>query len=78
MSERRQETEINKEKCKSKIFQYLYANQGRKEIPISDIKSGIPNSIVMNLPEHFTDILQELIEENNFFGRIEGEILILG
>jgi ABC-type lipoprotein export system ATPase subunit len=74
---RRQETEINKEKCKSKIFQYLYTNQGRNEIPISDIKGTIPNSIVMNLPEHFNDILQELIEENNFFGRIEGEILIL-
>ncbi len=74
---RRQETEINKEKCKSKIFQYLFANQGRVEIPVSEIKNSIPNSIVMNLPEHFNDILQELIEENNFFGRIEGEILIL-
>ena len=69
--------EINKEKCKSKIFQYLYANQGKLEIPINEIKSNIPNSIIMNLPEHFNDILQELIEENNFFGRIEGELLIL-
>ncbi len=74
---RKQETEINKEKCKSKIFQYLYANQGKLEIPLSDIKNSIPNSIIMNLPEHFYDILQELIEENNFFGRIEGELLIL-
>jgi len=74
---RRQETEINKEKCKSKIIQYLYANQGKREIILSDIKNGIPNSIIMNLPEHFNDILQELIEENNFFGRIEGELLIL-
>ena len=31
----------------------------------------------MNLPEHFNDILQELIEENNIFGRIEGDLLIL-
>jgi len=74
---RRQETEINKEKCKSKIIQYLYANQGKREIILSDIKNGIPISIIMNLPEHFNDILQELIEENNFFGRIEGELLIL-
>ncbi|MFX0038495.1 MAG: ABC transporter ATP-binding protein [Promethearchaeota archaeon] len=74
---RRQETEINKEKCKSKIFQYLYSNQGKLEIPIIDIKNSVPNSIVMNLPEHFNDILQELIEENNFFGRIEGEVLVL-
>jgi len=74
---RRQETEINKEKCKSKIFQYLYSNQSITEIPINEIKGNIPNSIIMNLPEHFNDILQELIEENNFFGRIEGELLIL-
>ena len=74
---RRQETEVNKEKCKSKIIQYLYANQGKKEIVLSDIKSSIPNSIIMNLSEHFNDILQELIEENNFFGKIEGELLIL-
>jgi len=74
---RRQENEINKEKCKSKIIQYLYANQGKREIVLSDIKNSIPNSIIMNLPEHFNDILLELIEENNFFGRIEGELLIL-
>ncbi|MFX1592703.1 MAG: ABC transporter ATP-binding protein [Promethearchaeota archaeon] len=75
--QRRKETEINKEKCKSKIFQYLFANQGKMQIPISEIKSSIPNPIIMNLPEHFNDILQELIEENNFFGRIEGELLIM-
>ena len=74
---RRKETEVNKEKCKSKIFQYLYTNQGKIEIPINDIKNSIPNSIIMNLSEHFNDILQELIEENNVFGRIEGELLIL-
>jgi len=74
---RRQETEINKEKCKSKIFQYLFSNQGILEIKISEIKNSIPNPILMNLPEHFNDILKELIEENNFFGRIEGEFLIL-
>ena len=74
---RKQVSEINKEKCKSKIFQYLYANQGKTEIQISDIKNSIPNSIVLNLPEHFDDILLELIEENNFFARIEGDILIL-
>ncbi|MFW9972549.1 MAG: ABC transporter ATP-binding protein [Candidatus Odinarchaeota archaeon] len=74
---RKQETEINKEKCKSKIFQFLYSNPGKVEIPISEIRNSIQNSIIMNLPEHFNDILQELIEENNFFGRIEGDMLIL-
>lgn len=73
----RQETEINKEKCKSKIFQYLFANQSKTEIRISDIKDNIPSTIIMNLPEHFNDILTELIEENNLFGKIEGDLLIL-
>jgi len=74
---RRQETEINKEKCKSKIFQFLYANQGKVEINIREIKDSIPSLILANLPEHFNDILKELIEENNFFANIEGNILIL-
>jgi putative ABC transport system ATP-binding protein len=74
---RQQEMEINKEKCKSKIFQYLFANQGKTEIKIDDIKSYIPISIISNLPEHFNDILLELIGDNNLPGKIEGELLIL-
>jgi putative ABC transport system ATP-binding protein len=73
---RKQETEINKEKCKSKIFRFLYANQGATNIRVSDIKNTIPKSIVINLPEHFNDILQELIEENNILAKIEGDYLI--
>ncbi len=75
--QRRQETEINKEKCKSKIFQYLFANQGKAEIAISEIKKSIPSLIIANLPENFNDILQELIEENNLFAKIENDRLIL-
>lgn len=74
---RKQETEINKEKCKSKIFQYLFAHQGRTEIKINEIKSSIPSSIYMNLPQHFEDILQEMINENNLVAKIDGELLIL-
>lgn len=74
---RKQETEINKEKCKSKIFQYLFANQGKTEMIINEIKASIPNSIVSNLPEHFEDILQEIINENNLSAKINGEILLL-
>lgn len=73
---RRQETEINKEKCKNKIFQFLFANQGRVRFRISDIRNNIPNSIVMNLPESFDDILKELIDENNFSAKFEGEYII--
>jgi len=74
---RKQETEINKEKSKIKILSYLFANQGKNEIKISDIKSGVPNAILLNLPEHFNDILQELLQENNIKGTIEGDLLIL-
>jgi putative ABC transport system ATP-binding protein len=74
---RQQEMEINKEKCKSKIFQYLFANQGKNEIKIIDIKESVPSSIILNLSEHFNDILLELIDENNLPGKIEGDLLIL-
>ncbi|MFX1339197.1 MAG: ABC transporter ATP-binding protein [Promethearchaeota archaeon] len=74
---RKQEAEMNKEKCKSKIFQFLFANQGKTEIKVEEIKSSIPSSIVLNLPIHFHDVLKELIEENGITGKIEGEILVL-
>jgi putative ABC transport system ATP-binding protein len=74
---RKQEAEINKEKCKNMIFRYLFANQGKNQIKISDIKDSIPNPIVMNLPEHFNDILAELIQENNINGNITGDLLFL-
>ena len=74
---RKQEAEINKEKCKSMIFRYLFANQGKTLIKISDIKNNIPSSIILNLPEHLEDILAELIDENNLNGKIEADSLIL-
>lgn len=74
---RKQEAEINKEKCKNKIFRFLFSNQGKSQIKVSDIKDSIPNPIIMNLPEHFNDILAELIQENNISGNISGDILFL-
>jgi ABC-type lipoprotein export system ATPase subunit len=74
---RKQEAEMNKEKCKSKILQYLFSNQGKREIKIDDLKNTIPKNIILNLPIHFNDVLEELIQENGIFGKIEGEILIL-
>jgi len=74
---RKQDAEINKEKCKSMIFRYLYTNQGKTNIKLSDIKNSVPIPIVSNLPEHFNDILEELIEENNINGQISGDELIL-
>ncbi|MFW9949061.1 MAG: ABC transporter ATP-binding protein [Candidatus Thorarchaeota archaeon] len=75
--QRKQEAEINKEKCKSMIFRYLYANQGKTLIKVNEIKSSIPNPIITNLPEHFSDILVELLQENNINGRVIGEELHL-
>ena len=74
---RKQEAEINKEKCKGMIFRYLFANQGKPEINVNDIKTSVPIPIIMNLPEHFDDILRELLEENNINGKLEGDLLIL-
>jgi putative ABC transport system ATP-binding protein len=74
---RKQEAEMNKEKCKSKILQYLFSNQGKREIKIDDLKNAMPKNIILNLPIHFNDVLEELIQENGIFGKIEGEILIL-
>ncbi|MBY8988063.1 MAG: ABC transporter ATP-binding protein [Candidatus Lokiarchaeota archaeon] len=74
---RKQEAEMNKEKCKSMIFRYLFANQGKTQIKVNDIKSSIPNPIIVNLPEHFGDILVELLQENNINGRVIGDELLL-
>ena len=74
---RKLEAEMNKEKCKSMIFRYLFSNQGKTSINVSDIKNSIPGAILLNLPEHFNDILQELIKENNLNGNLDGNVLNL-
>jgi len=74
---RKQEAEINKEKCKNKIFRYLFKNQGKNHIQVREIKNSIPNPILMNLPEHFNDILVELLQENNISGKVVGDELFL-
>jgi putative ABC transport system ATP-binding protein len=74
---RKQEAEINKEKCKSMIFRYLFTNQGKNHIQIREIKKSVPNPIIMNLPEHFNDILAELLQENNISGKVVGDELFL-
>ncbi len=75
--QRKKDAEINKEKCKSLIFRFLYANQGKTNIKVSDIKNSVPIPIISNLPEHFNDILGELIKENNINGQISGDELFL-
>ncbi|TXT60340.1 MAG: ABC transporter [Promethearchaeota archaeon] len=74
---RKKEAEINKEKCKSKIFQFLFKNQDRDSIKITEIQQNIPEAILKNLPEHFNDILEELVQENNINAKLVKDELIL-
>jgi putative ABC transport system ATP-binding protein len=74
---RKKEAEINKEKCKSKIFQFLFKNQDRGAIKITEIQQNIPEAILKNLPEHFNDILEELVQENNIKAKLVKDELIL-
>ncbi|GAF94223.1 unnamed protein product, partial [marine sediment metagenome] len=74
---RKQDAEINKEKCKSMIFRFLYSNQGKNHIQVNEIKKSVPNPILMNIPEHFNDILVELLQENNISGKVVGDELFL-
>ncbi|MHA1678675.1 MAG: ABC transporter ATP-binding protein, partial [Promethearchaeota archaeon] len=75
--QRKHEAEMNKEKCKNMIFRYLFAHQGKTTIRLSEMKASIPNSILLHLPEHFDDILAELIKEHGLNAKIQGDLLIL-
>jgi len=75
--QRKKDAEINKEKCKNMIFRYLFSNQGKNQIELNEIKKTVPNPILMNLPEHFNDILVELLQENNIRGKVSENKLFL-
>jgi putative ABC transport system ATP-binding protein len=74
---RKKDAQINKEKCKNQIYQYLFKNKGKNKFNISDISNSIPDPILRNLPIHFNDILRELIEDDTIKGKIKEDILIL-
>jgi putative ABC transport system ATP-binding protein len=74
---RKKEAQINKEKAKNKIYQYLFKNQGKEKFDIAEIQNYIPDSILRNLPIHFNDIVQEIVNDNSIKGKIKGNILIL-
>jgi hypothetical protein len=61
------------------IFRFLFdkKNLGKTKIRVSEIRNSVPSPIISNLPEHFNDILVELIEESNISGQISGDHLIL-
>ena len=71
------EAEANKEKCISQIFQYLFKNQGKTQFGILTIKNSIPKPIIDNIPIHFNDILQEMIDDGKLPGKIHNQNLLL-
>ncbi|TXT67173.1 MAG: ABC transporter [Promethearchaeota archaeon] len=75
--ERKKDAQINKEKCKNKIYQYLFKNSGKKKIKIANISKSIPEPILKNLPIHFNDILKEIVEDGVIKGKVEKDVLIL-
>ncbi len=75
---RQSEAETNKSKCETHIFKYLFKNQGQAEYDISIIKQSIPKPILDNIPLHFNDIIQGMIEDGKLPGKIQGQMLIFG
>lgn len=75
---RQTEAEANKSKCESHIFKYLFKNQGQTEYNISIIKQSIPKPIIDNIPLHFNDILQGMIDDGKLPGKVQGQMLIFG
>jgi putative ABC transport system ATP-binding protein len=74
---RMSEAEANKSKCETKIFQYLFSNQGQTEFKLSNIRNAIPKPILDNIPIHFDDIVVGMIKDEKIPGKIEGQTLIL-
>ena len=74
---RMSEAEANQSRCETKIFQYLFSNQGQSEFKLSTIRSAIPKPILDNIPVHFDDIVINMIKDEKIPGKIEGQTLIL-
>jgi putative ABC transport system ATP-binding protein len=68
--------EINKEKVKSKIISYLYKNAQKTKFEIEELKLKIPSEILINIPEHFEDILNETLNSMGVKYKIEANKII--
>jgi putative ABC transport system ATP-binding protein len=67
----------NKDKVKIKIVEKVNSSkeEGRKDITTNHLKAGISADLLENLPMHFDDIIQELIDEEKVKGRLDREVL---
>ncbi len=72
---RKSESEINREKCKAKVYQYLFSHQNLKQMKLPDIRNTISKDIIMNLPESFNEILEGVLKENKVQYTLSGELL---
>ena len=66
--------EQNKEKTKKKILKVIV---GLEKITINRLRAEIGAEILSNLPIHFDDIVQELIDNEEIKGKLDKEVLYL-
>ncbi|MHA1648021.1 MAG: ABC transporter ATP-binding protein [Promethearchaeota archaeon] len=68
-----------KDKCELQILDIIRAAKTEQnfEIRVSRIKEQIHEDILNNLPLHFDDLLQELIDKKDIIGKIQSGVLYL-
>ncbi|MHA1819778.1 MAG: ABC transporter ATP-binding protein [Promethearchaeota archaeon] len=64
----------NKEKAKNKILKTII---GRDKISTNELRANISSDILDNLPMHFDDVVQELIDEGKIKGRLDRGVLFI-
>jgi putative ABC transport system ATP-binding protein len=65
--------------CITKIMQQIAEakKQNTLEIRLTQLKSGVDEETLANLPQYFDDIVAELIEQQKIDGKIDSGVLIL-
>ncbi|MHA1727694.1 MAG: ABC transporter ATP-binding protein, partial [Promethearchaeota archaeon] len=66
----------NKEKVRKKIIQVLEKDK-RTEITTNQLRAEISSDILANLPLHFDDIIQELLDDDEIKGKLDRDVLYL-
>ncbi len=64
----------DKEIAKEKILKII---EGRDKVSIERLRAGIPSEVMENLPLHFDDIIQEMIDEELFIGNLDRGVLYI-
>jgi putative ABC transport system ATP-binding protein len=68
-----------KDKCERRVLEICREaiKENNMELRLSKLKEGIDPEIITNLPLHFDDLVQELVEKNEIEGKIESGVLYL-